>query len=166
MLYIGAAVSCENIYWALFVEPMENQFIIQGDRWTLQRKKTWRLLVFRQLENAAEIWSCFLLKLSALGLGSSSHSAGHADAYEVNVLFVYVLLEFGTCFVAEKDTLVFERWRHALLSSKWILNRIDLIHLHRSWSNLIKLPIWVSYAGLELRCSNVVLEIFQDYGNL
>lgn len=51
---------------------------------------------------------------------------------KVNVFFVYVLLEFGTCFVAEKDTLVFERWRHALLSSKWILNWIDLIHLHRS----------------------------------
>lgn len=32
MLCIGAAVSCENVYSALFVEPMENQFIIQGDR--------------------------------------------------------------------------------------------------------------------------------------
>lgn len=160
--------SCENIYSALLVEPMELQFIIQGDRWTLQRKKHGGCLFFgtSPKENAAEIWSCFLLKLLALGLGSSSQFSRTCRCLWRNVLFVYVLLESWTCFVAKKDTLVFERWGHALLSSKWILNWIDLVHLHRSWSNLIKLPIWVSYAGFELRCSTVVLEICHDCGNL
>ena len=68
------------------------------------------------------------MKFSAFGLGSSNHLAGHADAHEVNVLYVYVLLEFWTCFVAENDTLAFERTRHTLVSSKWILSWIDLIH--------------------------------------